>query len=174
MTPRLRERDEPPQTSFAVVSSHLWQPHLLMLTEQWFDPRVEFWNPINGNFPEFFVSSFAVGLMSWKDENALRSAHYQTDLDGGLVAGHIVRDPLSYFYWLPQSTCDLYPVHDIMEVAGLEVMTENASIYGNHMLCMRCFGNGVQAPTIPPAEFVQSVMFVDKVLKLVDMMNDLW
>lgn len=53
--------------------------------------------------------SDAVGLISWRDGNALSTAHRQTDIDGGLVVEQRAPLPDSEVLWLRRATRDLYP-----------------------------------------------------------------
>ena len=178
VTPRLGhlhiDQHEPLQTTQAVFSSPKWEPQLLVMAEKWFAPQVHmvpvFWGALSAGEYSF---STAVGLVSWRDENALRLAHRQMDLDGGLIAEHRTSRPISRFSWLTKATRELYPVDRLLEAEGFEWLEKIATPYDNHMLCTwEVEGGG--SVTVLPAQFVNNGLFVSKVLKLLVMLDNLW
>ncbi len=82
----------------------------MMFAEQWFAPEVITVSVFFGALSEGeFSFSDAVGLISWRDGNALSTAHRQTDIDGGLVVEQRAPLPDSEVLWLRRATRDLYP-----------------------------------------------------------------
>ena len=144
-----------------------------MLAEQWFAPEVEWWAVFFGALQEGeFSFSTAVGLISWRDGNAYDTAHRQTDLDGGLVAEQHLSKPYSGVLWLPRATRELYPVDRLLQAQGLDWLKKIATPYDNHMLCTWLKDD--ERTRVSPVQFVNDGPFVDKVLKLLAMLDDLW
>ena len=176
VTPRLGALtgDEPLQTTQTVLRSPVWEPELVMFAEQWFVPEVVTVSVFFGALLEGeFSFSDAVGLFSWRDGNALSTAHRQTDIDGGLVVEQRAHLPDSGVLWLLRATRDLYPVDRLLQAQGLEWLKKIATPYDNHMLCTWIVEEGGRV-TISPTPFLHDGLFVDTILKLLNMMTDLW
>lgn len=194
LTPRVGELngDEPLQTSQAVLTSHIWEPQVIVLADEWFSPEVKwaykFLMGANADgegsqsyFPFAFPFASAAGILSWRDENAIAIAHRQTDIEAGMVARQHVTNPFSALWWMPSSTRDVYPIDALMQSQGLSWLTEIAPVSedvlmepnDNHMPCAWDIEEEGRI-TVTPAQFVEDGTFANKVLQFHAMLNDLW
>lgn len=162
--------------SQVVLSSHNWKPQLLDLCEQWFDPNVHF-HPIvylgedddDFDSPPFQTAGF--GVLSWRDDAFL----LQTLTDGQVALGTVVTHASTYpqhLRWLPVETRRAYPIIGRkLSENGLEWLA-NIVTSNNHMLSAWDTHGFSNAST---SELVRDEYFIDKVVKLLRMMDDgLW
>jgi hypothetical protein len=98
--------------------------------------------------------------------------HRQTDIHGGLVVEQLAPRPDSGVLWLPRATRDLYPVDRLLQPQALEWLKTIATSYDNHMLCTWIVEEEGRVTT-SPTQFVHGGLFVDTILKVLNMMTDL-
>lgn len=131
----------------AMLSTPVWRPELLFLTEKWLVDFVQE-NPKLGHFFPFEPQLFAenidsrVAILSWKDSNFLRYIHEYADISAGMLVFHEYGEgeqngevQRSYLNWHSHQWNEMMPlVRDAVRQSSQVSWLHKGTFYDKNML----------------------------------------
>lgn len=183
------QRGSAPHSSQVILATHLWSPQLLCIGDDWLDPNalIQRLDPNELLYDAYDArNTFGVqfpsqrpdfGVISFRDANALRFTKQWVEVDMGDV---IIMSREKDFCLIPSETLRIYRTTITNNLAhqDLSWMTELSSEQDAHMLCtwesFSADDDDDYYYQYSEWEFVQRGEFVEKILKLLETMNELW